>query len=103
LEQTLDAIITKYAISDSQLTYANCKETKEIIISLFSLLPKIYQQRGEKTRGEALKSLLPVLGEQFGILYKDIERLYKEWFISTLDSWEVPYIGGGNVDEARAR
>ena len=102
IEQTLDATITKYAISDLQSAYVNCKETKESVICLFSLLPKIYQKKDEDSGG-ALKALLQVMSEQVEILNRDIEQLFKEWYIDSADPWEVPYIGDCNIENAFLR
>jgi hypothetical protein len=59
---------------------------------LFDLLPSVYRVR-DAGRGEPLRALLTIAGEQFEELEADIERVYDNWFIETCDEWVVPYIG----------
>ena len=59
---------------------------------LYELLPAIYRQRDEE-RGQPLRALLRVIGEQVDVVEEDIARLYDNWFIETCDDWVVPYIG----------
>jgi hypothetical protein len=59
---------------------------------LYELLPVIYRQRDEE-RGQPLRALLRVIGEQVEVVEEDITRLYDNWFIETCDDWVVPYIG----------
>jgi hypothetical protein len=59
---------------------------------LYELLPAVYRQRDEG-RGQPLRALLRVIGEQVDLVEEDIARLYDNWFIETCDDWVVPYIG----------
>ena len=59
---------------------------------LYELLPAIYRQRDEE-RGQPLRALLRVIGEQVDVVEEDIAQLYDNWFIETCDDWVVPYIG----------
>lgn len=59
---------------------------------LYELLPAIYRQRDEE-RGQPLRALLRVIGEQVDVVEEDIARLYDNWFIEACDDWVVPYIG----------
>jgi hypothetical protein len=59
---------------------------------LYGLLPSIYRLR-DRERGEPLRALLAVLGEQASLVEQDIGRLYENWFIETCDESLVPYIG----------
>jgi hypothetical protein len=59
---------------------------------LYELLPAIYRQRDEE-RGQPLRALLRVIGEQVDVVEQDIAQLYDNWFIETCDDWVVPYIG----------
>ena len=59
---------------------------------LYELLPAIYRQRDEP-RGQPLRALLRVIGEQVNLVEEDIAQLYDNWFIETCDEWVVPYIG----------
>lgn len=58
---------------------------------LYNLLPMVYRMR-DAERGEPLRALLQVIGEQVGIIEEDIARLYENWFIETCEEWAVPYI-----------
>jgi hypothetical protein len=58
---------------------------------LYNLLPVIYRQR-DLEKGEPLRALLRVIGEQHQLLEGDIAHLYENWFIETCDDWVVPYI-----------
>lgn len=59
---------------------------------LYELLPVIYRQRDEE-RGQPLRALLRVIGEQVEVVEEEIDQLYDNWFIETCDGWVVPYIG----------
>jgi hypothetical protein len=59
---------------------------------LFDLLPTLYRVR-DADHGRALEGLLQVLEREAGVVDRDIEQLYENWFIETCDPWVVPYIG----------
>jgi hypothetical protein len=59
---------------------------------LLELLPVVLRQR-DVARGQPLRALLQVIGEQVDLLERDIEQLYENWFIETCADWVVPYIG----------
>jgi hypothetical protein len=59
---------------------------------LFDLLPTLYRVR-DADHGTALQALLHVLEREAGVVDRDIEQLYENWFIETCDPWVVPYIG----------
>jgi hypothetical protein len=59
---------------------------------LYDLLPAIYRIR-DAERGEPLKALLAIIGEQVNLVEDDIAALYDNWFIETCEDWVVPYIG----------
>ena len=59
---------------------------------LYDLVPVVYRLR-DAERGYPLRALLRIIGEQVGILEKDISGLYENWFIETCADWVIPYIG----------
>jgi len=59
---------------------------------LYGLLPAIIRIRDHE-RGEPLRALLQVIGEQVNVVEDDIARMYDNWFIETCEDWVVPYIG----------
>lgn len=59
---------------------------------LYNQLPAIYRMR-DKREGEPLRALLAVIETEFQAIEKDIDGLYKNWFIETCEDWVVPYIG----------
>lgn len=59
---------------------------------LYNLVPVIYRLR-DADRGYPLRAMLRIVGEQVGIVEKDISGLYENWFIETCADWVVPYIG----------
>jgi hypothetical protein len=59
---------------------------------LFDLLPTLYRVR-DADHGRALEALLQLLEREAGVVDRDIEQLYENWFIETCDPWVVPYIG----------
>ena len=59
---------------------------------LYDLVPVVYRLR-DADRGWPLRALLRVVGEQVGVVEKDIAGLYENWFIETCEDWVVPYIG----------
>ncbi len=58
---------------------------------LYRLLPAVHQIR-DSQRGEPLRALLRVIGEQVQLVHQDIDHLYENWFIETCDDWVVAYI-----------
>jgi hypothetical protein len=59
---------------------------------LYDLVPVVYRLR-DADQGYPLRALLRVIGEQVGVIEKDIAGLYENWFIETCQDWVVPYIG----------
>ena len=59
---------------------------------LQDLLPYVYRKR-DAEGGRAMEALLRIVGEQAGVLERDIAGLYDDWFIETCRDWVVPYIG----------
>lgn len=59
---------------------------------LYDLVPVVYRLR-DADRGYPLRAILRVIGEQVGVIEKDIAGLYENWFIETCQDWVVPYIG----------
>ena len=59
---------------------------------LYALLPAIYRRR-DAEQGLVLRALVEVLASQAGVVERDIEALYDNWFIETCAPWVVPYIG----------
>lgn len=59
---------------------------------LYNLLPAVHREH-DVARGDVLRALLAVIGEQVDVVENDIERLYRNWFIETCDDWVVPYLG----------
>jgi hypothetical protein len=59
---------------------------------LYELLPMIYRLK-DGDRGEPLKALLGVVGEQIAGLEENLEQLHDDQFIETCADWVVPYIG----------
>ncbi len=59
---------------------------------LYRLLPAIYRIR-DAERGEPLRALMGILGEQLELLEGDVAGLYDDPFIETSAEWVVPYIG----------
>ncbi len=60
--------------------------------SLYNLLPAVYRLR-DAERGEPLRALLAVIGEQVALLQENLAQLYDDQFIETSADWVVPYIG----------
>ena len=59
---------------------------------LYALLPEVYRVR-DAAKGEPLKALIDVIGEQSSILQENVRQLYDDQFIETCSEWAVPYIG----------
>jgi hypothetical protein len=59
---------------------------------LYELLPAIYRIR-DAERGEPLRALLTIMGDELAHIEADIAGLYDDWFIETCAEWVVPYIG----------
>lgn len=59
---------------------------------LYELLPALYRAR-DAERGEPLRVLLAIIGEELARIETDIGDLYDDWFIETCAEWVVPYIG----------
>src|SRR5215468_9120609 len=62
------------------------------VTPIYNLLPAIYRIR-DAERGEPLKALLSVIGEQVAILDENLAQSYDDLFIETCAPWVVPYIG----------
>src|SRR3954464_4839917 len=58
---------------------------------LATLIPQHLRNR-EDEQGRALEALLGLLGEELGLVERDIDQLYDNWFIETCEPWVVPYI-----------
>ena len=59
---------------------------------LYELLPAIHRIQ-DAERGEPLRALLGIIGEEAERLEEDIAGLYEDLFIETSAEWVVPYIG----------
>src|SRR6185436_3207701 len=59
---------------------------------LVTLIPQHLRNR-DAEQGRALEALLGLLGEELGIVERDIDQLYDNWFIETCEPWVIPYIG----------
>ena len=59
--------------------------------TLYELLPAIYRIR-DAERGEPLKALLRVIGEQMAALEENLDQLYDDQFVETAAPWVLPYI-----------
>ena len=58
---------------------------------LYGLLPSVYRLRDEE-QGYPLRALLRVIGEQVGVVERDLNQVRDNWFIETAEDWVVPYI-----------
>jgi hypothetical protein len=61
-------------------------------LDLESLLPAVYRLQDEP-RKRPLGSLLEVIGEQAGLVKRNIDDLLDDFFIETCADWVIPYIG----------
>lgn len=59
---------------------------------LYELLPALYRAR-DAERGEPLRALLAIIGEELARIETDIADLYADWFIETCAEWVIPYLG----------
>lgn len=59
---------------------------------LYDLLPA-YHRTLDQERGGQLAAFINVLAQEAGVVEKNIDQLYENWFIETCDEWVVPYIG----------
>lgn len=59
---------------------------------LYQLLPAVHRIR-DAERGEPLRALLTIIGDELASIEEDIVGLYDDWFIETCAEWVVPYIG----------
>lgn len=71
---------------------------------LYDLLPAYVRFR-DAYEGEPLRHVMEALEIPFHAVHRDIDRLYRAWFIETCDAWMVPYIGDllevRGIDRAR--
>jgi hypothetical protein len=61
-------------------------------VDLYELLPALYRLE-DTEQGYPLRALLEVIAEQAGIIKRDIDGLWDDYFIETCSDWVVPYIG----------
>ncbi len=59
---------------------------------LYRLLPSLYRQ-SDQNQGYALWALMNALESEFQLLEADMDGLYDNWFIETVQEWVVSYIG----------
>ena len=59
---------------------------------LYELLPIIYRQR-DLQEGDVLLAFLDIIETELNAIEKNIEDLYRNWFIETCDEWVISYIG----------
>ncbi len=60
---------------------------------LYALLPAVYRTRdGEDERGEPLRRLLQILGEESAIIEENLAQLHDDIFVETASPWVLPYI-----------
>ena len=63
---------------------------------LYSLLPAVHRIRDDDpanpSRG-ALRQLLQIIADQFGVLEEELQQLYENHFVETAAGWALPYIG----------
>lgn len=58
---------------------------------LFQRLPGHFRTM-DATQGRPLEALTEVLRSELGILERDIDQLYDDWFVETCEPWVLPYI-----------
>jgi hypothetical protein len=61
-------------------------------IDMYELLPALYRLEDTK-QGYPLRALLEVIAGQAGIIKRDIDGLWDDYFIETCNDWVIPYIG----------
>jgi hypothetical protein len=59
---------------------------------LYSRVPAHYRVY-DAERGEPLRALLRIVGEQVAVLRQDLDALWDNFFIETCDDWVVPFLG----------
>lgn len=59
--------------------------------ALYELLPVVYRVR-DGERGEPLRQLLEVLGDEAAVIAENLAQLYDDEFVETAAPWVLPYI-----------
>ena len=60
--------------------------------NLFERLPSHFRTRDAES-GHPLEALMEIMAQELGILERDIDQLYDNWFVETCEPWVLPYIG----------
>ncbi|WP_258348691.1 hypothetical protein [Saccharopolyspora gregorii] len=60
--------------------------------ALANLLPAWHRLR-DAERGEPLRELLAVVGEQLDLVRDAVAQQYDDWFVETAAEWALPYLG----------
>lgn len=60
--------------------------------NLFERLPSHFRTRDTES-GHALEALMDIMAQELGILERDIDQLYDNWFVETCEPWVLSYIG----------
>ena len=63
---------------------------------LYSLLPAVHRIRDADPANpsrRALRHLLEIVADQFGVLEEELQQLYENHFVETAAAWALPYIG----------
>lgn len=58
---------------------------------LFQRLPGHFRTR-DADQGRPLEALMGIFRQELGLLERDIEQLYDNWFVETCEPWALPYI-----------
>lgn len=58
---------------------------------LFRRLPSHFRTR-DAEHGRPLQALMEIMRAELGVLERDIDQLYDDWFVETCESWALPYI-----------
>lgn len=58
---------------------------------LFQRLPSHFRTR-DAEQGRPLQGLMEIMRAELGILERDIDQLYDDWFVETCEPWGLPYI-----------
>lgn len=58
---------------------------------LFQRLPSHFRSL-DAQQGRPLQALTEILRSELGILERDIDQLYDDWFVETCEPWALPYI-----------
>jgi hypothetical protein len=61
-------------------------------MDMYELLPALYRLQ-DVEQGLPLRAVLEIIGEQAGIVGRDIDALWDDYFIETCADWVIPYIG----------